>query len=238
MQDMFKSFEYQQNLRFEKLIESMCTIKEQNSEIQKSIDFLSAKYDDVLEKINTIEQKSKFYELKIESLENKIEQLERNSHASAVELKNIPKMDNENKSLLRSIVKKVGEIIQQPVIHSDIKKIIHMKTRNEMNNHIVVNFNTTTLKDDFIKECRVFNKKNSDNKLNTSHLQIPTKPIFVDESLTSVGRKLSVLARQLVKDHKYHSTRTSYGRIYLRKNHDSPVTRIDTEKDIQKLLLK
>lgn len=240
MKDMFKEFESQQNTKFEKLIESVLIIKDQNTEIQKSMDFLSSKYDEVLEKVHGLEQKNKSYELKIESLESKIEQLERNSRSAMIELRNVPKQDSENKLLLSNIVKKVGEVIQQPISTSDIQDVFRLKTSKETNNHIVVNFSTIEQKNGFIKQCRSFNKANRDSKLSTSHLNLsgPNKPIYVDESLTPLARRLSFLARQSVKDHGYHSTWSSYGKIFIRLTQNSPPVRIDSEDDIEKLMRK
>lgn len=240
IQDMFISFERKQNVKLEKLIDSMHTIKEQNADIQKSMEFLSTKYDEALVKIQDLEQRGKSYEAKIESLESKIEQLERYSRNSTIEIRNIPRQANENKSELRSIIKKVGETINQPILDSEIQDILRLKTNKETKNHILVNFISTTIKEGFITKCRTFNRENKENKLSTHHLQLPgpSKPIYVDESLTKLGRKLFYLARQFVKDNNYYSTWTSYGKIYLREKKDSLAIRIDTEQDLRKLSLK
>lgn len=96
---------------------------------------------------------------------------------------------------------------------------------------------TSSCKDGFIRQCRSFNKTHKDNKLNTTHLKLPgtSKPIFIDESLTSTGRRLAFLARQCVKDNNYHSTCISYGKIYIKKSQDSSVLRINCEQDLQKI---
>lgn len=237
MKEMFSTYEAQQNTKYEKLIEPILAIKDQNVEIQKSIDFLSSKYDEVMDKMLTLEQKNKAYEQRIESLENKIEQLERNARTSSIEIRNIPKQASENKSLLKTIVKKVSEVIEQPLSGSDIHDIFRLRTKNESNNHIVVNFTTTSCKDGFINQCRSYNKSHKEDKLNTTHLGLPgsSKPVYIDESLTSLGRRLAFLARQFVKENNYHSTWTSYGKVFLRKSQDSPALRIDCELDISKL---
>ncbi|KAG7312863.1 hypothetical protein JYU34_001244 [Plutella xylostella] len=236
MKSLFDTFEAQQNLKLEKIIQSTQTIKDQNTEIQTSIEFLSSKYDDAMERILTLEQKNKAYETKIGNLESKIEQLERNSRSSMIEIRNIPKQTPENKTALRTLVKKVGEIIEQPVSDSDIQDVYRIKSKKESSNHIVVNFTTTTCKDGFIGNCRSFNKANKEKKLSTSHLKLsgPSKPIFIDESLTSYGRRLAFLARQLAHENHY-STWTSYGKVYIRKTTDSPAVRIDSEQDLNQI---
>ncbi|KAJ8704289.1 hypothetical protein PYW08_013013 [Mythimna loreyi] len=237
---MFASFEAQQNTKLEKVMESLLTIKDQNHEIQKSMNFLSSKYDEMLEKLHNLENKNKSYEQKIESLEIKIEQLERNSRSSSIEIRNIPKLETENKLVLRTLVQRVGDVIDQPLSNSDLQDVYRLKTKNGTKNHIVVNFTSTLYKDDFIKQCRNYNKKNRDNKLNTSHLQLPgpPKPVYVDESLTNLGRRLAYLARQFVVDNNYHSTWNSYGKIFIEKTQDSSALRIDCEHDLKKLINK
>ncbi|KAL4719708.1 hypothetical protein ACJJTC_007897 [Scirpophaga incertulas] len=180
------------------------------------------------------------YESKVEGLENKIEQLERKSRASTIEIRNIPKQNLENKMLLRSMVKKVGEVIEQSISDSDIQDVYRLKTKNESTNHIIVNFTTISCKDGFMKQCRFYNKTNMDNKLNTSHLNLsgPPKPLYIDESLTSLGKKITYYARQFIKDNNYHSAWSSFGKIFVRKSQDSPAVRIDCEQDLKKLLSK
>ncbi|XP_053619462.1 uncharacterized protein LOC128680381 [Plodia interpunctella] len=233
MKEMFASFEKKQNLKLD-------AISQQNLEIQKSITFLSSRYDDLLNKVQTLETTNRSYEQKIESLESKIEVLERNSRTSSVEIRNVPKQNVENKLFLRSLVKRACETVQQPLSDSDINDVYRLKTKKETGNHIIVNFTSTICKDGFINQCRAYNKTHKENKLNTSHIGLPgpSKPIFVDELLTSLGKRLAYLARQLVKENSYHSTWTSYGKVYLRKTQNSPVLRIDCETDFDKLSSK
>lgn len=240
MKEMFTAFEAQQNSRFEKLLETVNTIKDQNTEFQKCIEFLSSKYDDVMDRLTTVVNQNRNYEHKIAALESKIEQIERNSRATAVEIRNIPIQPLENKTTLRSIVKRVGESIEQPLPDSVIYDVYRIKAKSETKNHIVVNFTTIASKDSFIQQCRNYNKKKTDKKLNTSILQLPgpPKPVFIDESLTSLGRRLAYLARQSVKEHKLYSTWTSYGKIFIRQTAESKPLRIDSEKDLQTLFIK
>lgn len=240
MKEMFSTFETQQNFKLEKIIESTLTIKNQNNEIQQSIDFLSSRYDEIFDKMRILEEKNKSNEEKIELLENKIEQLERKARTSSVEIRNIPIQPLENKSTLNVVLKKLCEVIELPLSTSDVHDIYRLKTKTEANNHIVVNFTTITYKNGFVKQCKTYNKVHKDNKLNTIHLGIPgsAKPIYIDESLTSLGRRLAFLARQYVKDNHYHSTWTSYGKVFLRKTQNSPVLRIECESDLTKLIQK
>lgn len=55
VRDLFAAFEAKQNVRFEKLLDTVNTIKDQYTESKKCINFLSSKYDEFLNKINTLE---------------------------------------------------------------------------------------------------------------------------------------------------------------------------------------
>lgn len=238
MRDMFTAFEEQQNLRFEKLLESVNTIKDQNMEFQKCIDFMSSKYDGIIDKIVDLEKQNKSHELKIIALESKIEQFERSSRAAAIEIRNVPIQPLENKSTLRSIVLKLGETVEQRMAASNIQDVYRLKTKSEDRSHIVVNFTSTEFKESFITQCRNYNKIRKENKLSTTSLLLPgpSKPIYIDECLTRLGRRLAYLARQLVKEQNFHSTWTSYGKVFIRKSPDSKAFRIDSEQDLQSLI--
>ncbi|KAJ2938181.1 hypothetical protein O0L34_g18521 [Tuta absoluta] len=240
MKEMFASMEAKQNAKFERLLQTNLEIKEQNYEIRKSLEFLSAKYDTLLEEMDDLKVHNNAHDTKIRELENKIEQLERSARNSSIEIRNLPKQPAENQPLLRTLVKKVGNTIQQEISDSDIQDVYRLKTKKESNNHIVVNFTTTSMKDGFIKQCRAFNKENKNNKLHSGHLELPgsPKPIFIDESLTINARRLSYMSRQIIKNYHYHSTWTSYGKVYIRKSQDSPAIRIDSEEDLTKLIPK
>lgn len=98
-----------------------------------------------MEKMTRLEQKNKTYELKIETLEGKVEHLERNSRASSIEIRNIARQPSENKAVLSSLIKVVGEVVQHPISDPDIQDIYHLRTKNEANNHIVVKFSNFVL---------------------------------------------------------------------------------------------
>lgn len=234
---LFHQFEQQQNSKLEQLILSVNTVKDQNSEIHKSMEFISKQYDDFLVRMDCLERENVAYKKRIETLEYKIEDLERSSRSSTIELRNIPKQNPESKETLRNLVKKVGDVINQPITDTDINEIFRLKTKKESNNHIIVQLSSTNMKETVIRKCRYFNKENIQNKLNTTHLQISgtPQPIYIDESLTAKAKRLRYLVREFTKAHNYHSFWTSYGKVYMREKEGSPVIRVDCEEDLQKL---
>ncbi|CAG9790246.1 unnamed protein product [Diatraea saccharalis] len=87
----------------------MAIITHQNSEIKTSMEFISSKYDDYVDRISILEQENADYKKQIISLESKLEQIEKNSRTSMLEIRNIPKQQHENKEILRKIVMDIGK---------------------------------------------------------------------------------------------------------------------------------
>lgn len=233
IKSMFVEFERRQDSKFESMRAVFSEIKDQTTEIQKSIDFMSAKYDQVIEKTNIMQteiDESKDY---IKSLHSKIELLERGARAKSIELRNIPKLHEENKQILRKTVLKIGSLIDYDLKESDISNIFRMKQKrdNMLPATIVVDFVSASSKDAMIKMSRDYNKKNQSNKLNTSLLGIdgPPKPVYIAEHLTHGTSRLYYLSRELVKDKGYAHCWTFNGQVYIRKREGAPSIRIESE---------
>ncbi|KAJ8720571.1 hypothetical protein PYW08_006036 [Mythimna loreyi] len=153
----------------------------------------------------------------IKTLELKVDYLERNLKAATIEIKNIPTSNPENKTTLTGIVQKLGSIINQPVPASDIKNIFRLRGKKETVGTVVVEFSTTSLKEQFIQSTKNYNKQHTGNRLNTSHLQAtgPRKPIFVSEALTAVTKRLHYLTREFIKNSEYEQCWTANGKVYM-----------------------
>lgn len=241
IRELFESFETNQNSKIEKLLANVSAVKSQNDDLKESMDFISKKYDDFLKKIEGLEKDHTNYKKRIQELESRVELMERNSRASLIEVKNVPKQQPENGEVLRTIIKDIGSTVGQPIVDSDVQEIYRLKSKKDNNSPIVVQFSTTALKDSVIKKCRKFNKENKENKLNTTHIKLqtqpsPKQPIFIDESLTAKARHLRYLAKDFVTANHYYSSWTAYGKVYLKEKENSPALRIDEEEDLRKLI--
>lgn len=237
--NLFEQFEKRQSSKLESFIS---TVTEQNSSIQNSIEFLSIKYDDFLQRMEQLELENSSYKKKIEILETKIEQMECNTRSSMIEIKNVPNQAFESKEDLRTIVCKIGEVINQPISNSDVRDVYRLKTKNQSSNHIIVDFTTVSAKVSVIKKCRDYNKTNMNSKLNTTNLGFKNtpQPIYIDEALTKMSRRMYYLAREFVKENKRFTCWTSYGKVFVKeKDRDNaPVRRINSEEDIRKISVK
>lgn len=234
IQNMLDALKKEQDLKFDTLHSAL---KEQQAEFQRTIDFLSTKYDEMNIKLTKLEDVNRKSNIHIKQLEDKIERLEFNSRSASIEIHNIPESKSETKDVLRDLVKNIGNIIQYPLRNECIHQIYRNKTKQNTNSSIVVQFTTTEAKETIIRKSKKFNISNNSNHLNTSHLKIngPAKLIFISEHLSPKTKHLHYLTRQFAKEQKFKYCWISFGRIYLRKKEGDIKIRINSEKDLNNL---
>lgn len=234
---LFASFERRQDSRFESLSSTMSNVMLQNSEIQKSIDFFSAKYDALLERLDKTERENDALKKRIFALENSVDDIERNARSAMLEIRNISNSDSETKIGLTEIVKNIGIVVKQPIKLEDIKDVRRLVSRNSVSSPILVEFCSSTVKESVIKAVKTFNKTNQNSKLSTALLQLagPQRPVYVSDSLTSRSRHLFYLARDLAKKGSFEGCWTAYGKVYVKKKTGMPATRIFSEDDLLKI---
>ncbi|CAG9783337.1 unnamed protein product [Diatraea saccharalis] len=234
---MFASWKAEQDSKFDTLLIALNDIKSQNANIHKSLEFLSEKYDELIERINTLEQDKRHQRDYINTLETKIENLERNFKVKSIEIRNIPTKINETTEDLMKIVQKTGAVIDLKIEKNDICDIYRTNTKNITQKPITVNFNSALTKEKFLKSVKKFNRDNRGSTLNTTQLKIDeeSRPVFVSELLTAKAKRLFYLARDFAKSNQYSFCWTSHGRIFIRKNEGSPQVRIDGEDQLLQL---
>lgn len=227
----------QQDAKFASLESSIIALSTQNDEIKDSMIHLSAKYDDVLSNIETLQKENCFFKTHVKTLEAKLEQFEKNARSTTVELRNVPVSESEDKAKLVELAKNMGTVISVPIQDSDIRDVFRMKQKDRETSPIVLDFTSTIKKENFIRATRTYNKENSVHRLSTASLRIngPVKPVYVAESLTAAARRLHYLARVFAKDYHYEHCWTSFGKVYLKRKSNEPRVCITCEEDIGKL---
>ncbi|CAG9786380.1 unnamed protein product [Diatraea saccharalis] len=237
LKEMLMDLKLQQNEKFSSFQNDILSIGQQYSEIQKSLEFMSAKYDDVLVKLDKVQQENKDYKTRIHMLENKIDLLECSSRTATMELRNLPLLKTENKTTLSAIVCKLSEVINQPVQVNQIRDIYRVKSQSQKISPIIVEFINVCTKENMIRSAISYNKCNKEHKLNSSNLLIdgPPRPIYLTDSLSSKNRRLYFLSREFARKHGCVGCWTSYGKVYLKIKEDMPPIRIKHEEDLEKL---
>lgn len=122
---------------------------------------------------------------------------------------------------------------------NDVKDIYRVRGKKEgmSNTPIIVETSSTLLKNDILTMSKTFNAKHK-AKLCAKHLGLRTSedtPIFITENLTAKSARLHFLGRDLVKSKLYKFCWTSYGKVYIRKDENSPVIMLQNEMQIQQL---
>ncbi|CAH0397920.1 unnamed protein product [Chilo suppressalis] len=221
-------------------------VKQQYEEMQKSVQFMSDKYDKILESLQVMEQERLNDKKYIKQLEDKVDFFERKIKATGLEIRNVPsvsqKEDNhESKQELLDIVKNLAQSVNTELQDYDIRDIYRVSSKKESAKPIIVELNSVISKEKILQAVKVYNKEApKESKLNTINLKIPgtQRPVFVSESLTMKTQRLFYLAREFARDNEFTYCWTSKGYVYLRKAENLPFTRIDCDEDLAKLRRK
>ncbi|CAG9783470.1 unnamed protein product [Diatraea saccharalis] len=237
MRIYFSNFTKNQDEKLLNLQESISDIKTQNAEIFKSIEFISNKYDQLSERLRKLEEERGENYNYISAIEERLDFFEKKGRSTYVEIRNIPKIPNETKESLTSLIEKIGSKVGVPVDHRDIKDIYRINSKSIENKPIIMELNTVAIKNNFIVFSKKFNKLQGSEHLNTQHLQLagPPKKIYISDFLTPKLRRLFYLAREFAKENDFNYCWSSNGNIFLRKRDGSSHIRINTEMDLKKL---
>lgn len=209
-----------------------------NTDIEKSIDYMSKQFDDAITKVGILEKEAIENRAQIQILQDKIENLERTSFKSAIEVRNVPAKEKETVNDLTTTIINTGKALDLHIQKSDIRDCWRLPGKQGSNRTILAEFTTVSTKTKFLQQARSFNlKRANEDKLNTEHVGIAGKrmPIYVSEHLTSSSRGLFYLTREFARDQKYKFCWTSHGRIFLRKEEGSKQILIRGEKCLRDL---
>lgn len=211
-------------------------ITKSHEEILKSVEFMAQQYDDMKSKVESLEEERKQQTEYVEVLENKIEDLMKQQKSTQIEIRNIPLLQLKSKVELSEFVVECCKKLDITIDSSDIKDIYKFKDKTG-NYTIISDFNSVITKDTIINAIRNYNKKNPDNKFNSSVLECdgPPVPIYIGESLTNKSRRLLFLARGVANACEYKFCWTVRGRVFLRKDTGLPPIEIRSEAQLQVL---
>ncbi|CAH2088743.1 unnamed protein product [Euphydryas editha] len=241
MKDMIKSLFAEQQKELKKITSAQVEIKESNTNIESNLALLSSQHADLRKKIEQLEVRLKQDREQIIILEDKIEELQREQRKANIEIKNMPKLPTESKEDLINMVVSLSKSLNSGIKKDDIKDIYRLKGKrdsNKTNTPIIVELSSSILKSDILKSCKTYNIKNKE-KLRAKHLGATKNeetPVFISEQLTAKGARLHFVARDLAKSKDYKFCWTSYGRVYLRKNENTPVIIVKNESQVHSLM--
>lgn len=225
-------------------LKNQCTqIRKSHSEMDQSLKFTNACYEDIKNKLFELENQKRENVDRINQLDQHIQDLQLQSRPATLELRNFLHNPKESSEDLLAMVTAVGKVIDIDLQASNLRDLYRLPGTSATPRPIVAEFVSVSKRNEFLTAVRRYNKgRPVANKLNshTIGLSGENKPIYVDEHLTPSKKKLFYDARVFAKENNF-SCWNSYGRIFIRKDakdtNEKP-TQIKTVKCLLTLVKK
>lgn len=239
MRSMLESFQETQIKKIDTLAKDIQEVKAQtsninitNQDIEKSLDFMAGQLENLQTKIDGLETQRKEVLFQVAKVKEKCELLEKSLRKTCIEIKYIPRIENENKDTLFSYIENLAKTLDINMQSSDLRDLYRIPNRKDPSKStVVMELSNTLMKHKFLSSARKINRT---SKLNMSHLGIRnnTTPLFLSESLTANSRRLYFLTREFAKQEKYQFCWTSNGNIYIKKQEGSPYILVKNESQL------
>lgn len=222
-------------------------LRESVDGVNAAINFMSRKYDELLETVKTLEEKNKKIQVENVSLRSQlldvkndlkqqkdaINEYEQYSRRDCLELSGIPLKPRESTN---QIVMGIAEEIGVEIAEEDISVSHRLPSRNRNPDRppvIIAKFVRRDTKERLYRARKaLWNKTTRDLGFQTDNR------IYISESLTQKNRDLFKKCLQVKKTLKYKFIWTNSGRVYLRKDErpESRALHVASESDLQKLV--
>lgn len=202
---------------------------ESNNEIIKLLQINATNYKEISDRVETLEKKNEASLQRIGELEAQLHGIQKKITKNMVEIRNIPKKDNED---VKEIVKTICNTLQtQNVENANIYR------RGKNNAPIIIEYEEHKDREILLHAFKKYNKERKDNQLNTASLGYGGMKlkIYISEFLTPTSKKILAAGRDLVKNGSFKYCWTSRGNILLRKDEGQPALTVNSLKQIQEL---
>lgn len=244
--DQFKVSLSQLRTEVTDLRNNFTLFRKEFDEKSNTIDFLCECQDQQIAINTEFRQKLKKLESVNSPLQNtvseltlKVAQMEQHSRDCNIEVQCVPETRSEN---LLNIVDKLLHTVSCQLPDMSIQRIHRVPKLNPNSDRprtIVVKMVTPQARDTVLAAVMKFNKskKRTEDKLNALHLGFANnkQPIYVSEHLTLANKKLHAAARATAKERGYEYVWIRNGRIFIRKNNESPSVVVRSEDFLKTL---
>ena len=239
IKEMMALFTSKQTTEMQRMTSTLKEIQQSNHNIENSISFLTAQNEELTKKIVQLENQHREDKKYITILENKIEEIQIENRKTNFVIKNVPKRNNETQEDLLNMITCLTRNLECNFLKSDVKDVYRLRGKNNENPNqpIIVETSSTILKTEVMKMGRAFNIKRKE-KLTCKQLGFTSQedtPIFLSDHLTAKGSRLHFLARDLTKSGAFKFCWTAYGKVYVRKDEQSPTIIIRSEEQVHML---
>ncbi|KOB68144.1 Zinc finger DNA binding protein [Operophtera brumata] len=241
MKELFDGLNVTQNVQINTVLAALTEIQQTNILVQTTITHLSEENVELKAKIQKMEMQAKNDKERIVLLENKFEDFQRTERKANVEIKNVPLKGDETKKDLHQMVFRLYKSLNVEVDRSDIADIIKTRKPKAERSTLIVELSNTFIKTDLLKAAKTYNLRNKTSKLSAKLMGLnahPDTPIFISENLTPTASRLYFLARDFKTANNYKYCWTSYGKVYLRLDENTPIINVTNDAQIQQLVQK
>lgn len=224
--------------------QQLASLTSQISGFQESLSFLSNQYDDLLKSVNEknaaicdLASKNVNLTTQVKTLTERLGQVEQHMRSSNVEINGIP--EHRSESLVKTL-EQLGNVVENPFVENDILHITRVAKLNKESDRprsIIVKLRSQRRRDELLAAVSKYNRKHSDNKLNSKDLGIGGRqvPVFVAEHLTPFNKSLHAASRKKAKEAGYKFVWVRDGRIFVRKNEQCPAIVIHSVESLKLL---
>lgn len=205
-------------------------------EIFKSQQFLAAKYDEILirnlelEKIcENLRTENVTLQKEAQHMKEDLIRIEKTLNGKKIEIHGIPEYKNED---IYEIVKKIGDSFEYTIRKENIDEAyrINNQNKNKKNNPIVVSFLRKIDKEEFLSKRKKRSLFTNEIGISESKMQI-----FINEYLNKRMKNLLWQTKTIKIEKKYKFLWIKNGSIFLRKNENSKVIKIDVHEDLKNI---
>lgn len=218
------------------------SIQKEVSELKHSIEFMSSKFDSVLleisnmkDEIKEVKKENNYLRQENDDLSYRIHELEQYTRRDNIIINGIPDTNSES---VTEIINTISTLTGAENLIHDVSVAHRLPARPGKLRPIVVRFTKRTSRDQWLKCFKDEAKKNLSYGLQTQKLCQSFQPGIVTASdhLTSYMKNIFYKTRMAAKEKGYKFVWTRDCKVYIRKNENSPVSRIINDDDLDKIV--
>lgn len=201
------------NTKYEKMEETLVVLQEENKELKEEHASLTAQ---VLSSANDLK-----------SVQKSLNDLEQYTRRDSVEIRGIPLPEESQEEDTNEIVLQLSQKMGIPLERKDISVSHRIRSRSLVDPAIIVKFVRREVRE------RLYRARKRLKSITTANFGFSVeKKIFINESLTPKNKELFKDCLRFKKDNSFKFLWTNAGKIFLRRNADSPVILINSSVDI------
>ncbi|CAK1601372.1 unnamed protein product [Parnassius mnemosyne] len=216
---------------FDEIKSELATLQE----IRKSMEFLSSQYDRVNSDIKYLQDRLTLVTIEklmlssqVLDMSDRLNLMEQHSPETNIEINGVKENKSDN---LLSLAKQLCSTISVPFMDAEVlsgARASKMNDKNDRPRSIIIKLQSVKKRDEIFATVSSFNKKNTLDKLNYSHLGYAgnKSPVYVSEHLSSHNKKLHASTRNIAREKGYKYVWIRNGRIFVRKEDHTPAKQI------------